>query len=141
QGNSAALDGATPSAMPEEPKARVVAAQSSRTVSPLPAEDVLLDLVAQHTGFNRATLQPTFFFVDDLNLDSIKIAALIAQAEAKLGLEGGFDLSQVANATIGEIAAKMQARVSHGSTIGDLAPQALWHHETATHNWVRSFVM
>jgi len=113
--------------------ARPTAARA--TISP---EDLLLDLAAKQTGFDRSTLAPTFSLLDDLNLDSIKISALLSQAAATLGIESGFDPSQLAKATIGEVAAKMRALLA-GSA--GTSPAQAPAPRLRQRSWVRSFEM
>lgn len=73
------------------------------------AEEMLLDLAARYTGFDRGTLDANASLTDDLNLDSIKITALLSEAQALLSLDAGLDPAGVRDATIREIAQRFEA--------------------------------
>jgi acyl carrier protein len=72
-------------------------------------EALLLDLAAQRTGFARETISPEARLLDDLNLDSIKAAELVAGAAKQVGAAGKLDPSKLANATLAEVAAAIRA--------------------------------
>jgi|GEM_PF-205468 len=65
--------------------------------------DLLLGLVEKMTGFPKDTLSLQLRLLDDLNLDSIKSAGLLADAAMRLGVAGDFDTSQYANAPLAEV--------------------------------------
>ncbi len=115
------------------PAAPQVAATAGASAS---AERVLLDLAAQLTGFDRATLVPTASLTDDLNLDSIKIADLISRAEAALGIDPAVDPATAASATICEVAGRMEARRSSDPRAAGGAPPV---QPTRPAGWVRAF--
>ncbi len=73
------------------------------------ALDLLLEEVAAKTGFDAGSLDAGLRLLDDLNLDSIKSAELIADTAARLGITGALDPAQFANATIGEAASALDA--------------------------------
>ncbi|WP_085315806.1 type I polyketide synthase [Derxia lacustris] len=81
--------------------AATVAPAASASADPT---GLLLDLVAERTGFARAGLGPQLRLLDDLNLDSIKAGELVAAAASALGLAGAIDPSLFANASIAELA-------------------------------------
>lgn len=68
----------------------------------------LLKLVEERTGFPQNTLNLELRLLDDLNLDSIKAADLIALAAKQLGVSGQLDPSTLANATLGDIIAALE---------------------------------
>jgi enediyne polyketide synthase len=70
---------------------------------------LLLDLAVKRTGFPRESITPDRRLLDDLNLDSIKAAELVAGAAKEVGLAGQIDPSQFANATLAEVAAAIEA--------------------------------
>lgn len=70
-------------------------------------EDLLLTLAARHTSFDRSTLDASASFTDDLNLDSIKVAALLAEAEATIGVEAGLGPGDIAGSTIRDVAIRL----------------------------------
>ncbi|UXI69473.1 type I polyketide synthase [Tahibacter amnicola] len=76
------------------------------TASAMP---ILLDAVAQMTGFATNRLTPNLRLIDDLNMDSIKVGALLAEVASQCGLAGQVDASELAGSTLGEIAARMDA--------------------------------
>ncbi|MBU4261438.1 MAG: SDR family NAD(P)-dependent oxidoreductase [Proteobacteria bacterium] len=65
--------------------------------------DLLLELIEKQTGFPRNALSLELRLLDDLNLDSIKSAGLLAEAALRLGVAGDLDASQYANAPISEV--------------------------------------
>ncbi len=72
-------------------------------------QELLIDLAVKRTGFPRESITPERKLLDDLNLDSIKAAELVASAAKEVGLAGQIDPAQYANATLGEVAAALQA--------------------------------
>ena len=121
---------------------RVNAIGSAARVSAL---DVLLALTTQYTGFAAASLQPNLSFVDDLNLDSIKFAALLSEATAKLGIEGKIAASDVTVKSIGELATLLESLITPGtapvSQSGIKVPNSTLEFDAASNAWVRSFEM
>jgi len=105
--------------------------------------DLLLDLVGKRTGFPRESLSMEARLLDDMNLDSIKAAELIAAASMRLGLAGGLDASKFANATLSEIAdtlaslTKEKAGVERlfDTRLDSLVPSNM------RNRWVRNFVV
>lgn len=63
----------------------------------------LYRLIEDITGFPRETLTPDARLLDDLNLDSIKSADLIAKFARQQGLAGLLDPAALANATLRDI--------------------------------------
>ncbi|MDD2767128.1 MAG: SDR family NAD(P)-dependent oxidoreductase [Methylococcus sp.] len=80
-------------------------------LSQIPALDRLLDLVAERTGFARACLSPEQRLLDDLNIDSIKAGALLGDLILGTGTQDRIEAGPLANATLGEIAAQLQAAI------------------------------
>jgi enediyne polyketide synthase len=74
------------------------------------AEQTLLELARRHTGFDTGSFDARSSLTDDLNLDSIKVAALMAEAESSLNVSPGFDSDAVSGASIGEIARRLSER-------------------------------
>ncbi|UVA78729.1 type I polyketide synthase [Pandoraea commovens] len=117
-----------------------------------PAEErsvmsVLLDEVSRVTGFDKSRLTPDARLLDDLNLDSIKAAALLAGIMRVTGVEGGGELVRLANATLQEIAAHVSGlaeRVVDPSTAPDLPVQTVTPtqaNDTEAPKWVRAYEM
>ncbi|HTU18290.1 MAG TPA: type I polyketide synthase [Gemmataceae bacterium] len=102
----------TIAAIPEKPEPKIVAAPTPTTPTPTaPAvelEDLLLDLAAKRTGFPKDTITMEVRLLDDLNLDSIKAAELVAAAAKQVGAAGKVDPSKLANATLAEVAAAIR---------------------------------
>ena len=84
-------------------------------------EAMLLNLAAEQTGFARSSLTAEVRLLDDLNLDSIKAADLIACAAKSAGVAGLVDPSRLANASIAEAAAALEAALAERSTSPALA--------------------
>ncbi|MEJ2693748.1 MAG: SDR family NAD(P)-dependent oxidoreductase, partial [Candidatus Thiodiazotropha sp.] len=87
-----------------QPADIVLAASAAAAV-----DSLLLDLVAQGTGFPQTTLTMEMCLLDDLNMDSIKAAELIAQVSARLGVSEEFDPAQFANASLRTIADQLSS--------------------------------
>ena len=75
-------------------------------------ESLLLDIAAQQTGFPRESIMLEARLLDDLNLDSIKAAELVAGAAKQRGVAGRLDPSTMANASLAEVAAAIVAAVA-----------------------------
>ena len=67
------------------------------------AAEILIDLVADITGFSKKTVTLNARLLDDLNLDSIKSGDLIARYAEYFGLNGKLDPAEWTNASLGEI--------------------------------------
>ncbi len=111
-------------------------------VAPIPAMDILLDLVAERTGFARDCLSEDQRLLDDLNIDSIKAASLLADLILRTQTQGRVEAGPLANATLGEIAAQVQnamGAVAHPAipTAVPSVPVAPQPENRA--RWVRSF--
>jgi acyl transferase domain-containing protein len=144
----------TVAALPDKSEPKVIAAPTPvpSTLTPPAAEleDLLLDLAARRTGFARNTITMEVRLLDDLNLDSIKAAELVAAAAKQVGAAGKVDPSKLANATLAEVAAAMRAAT--GGTLPSVGP-AVATPEIATlaaapdmllddgPSWVRNFVI
>ena len=66
--------------------------------------NLLMELVEQRTGFPKESLSMDMYLLDDLNLDSIKTAELVAEVAKNFGVENQLDPANFANATLTEIA-------------------------------------
>lgn len=99
---------------------------------------LLRELVGHYTGFDAAAITPDLLLGDELNLDSIKLAALVTEAADRLGLTGQVQPSEAAADTLGALAQRLQALLPHAP----LAAQAEAPAEApADPPWVRSFAM
>lgn len=99
---------------------------------------MMLELVAQYTGFPPESLSLDLRLLDDLNLDSIKAADLMATAAKRAGVQKDLNPSTLANATLGEVIAALeqtqsQARPLDVPILPSPSPQQL--------NWVRNFAI
>lgn len=100
----------------------------------------LLRRVAERTGFEPSSLHPGLRMVDDLNLDSIKVGELVAQTAREFGALGKVDPVQLANATLAEIAQRIEAAASLGAaTEAGEAARAPAQPAAAAAGWVRDF--
>ncbi len=121
----------------------VSASAPSATLTPLPQatctiEATLFRLASERTGFARETLGPALRLLDDLNLDSIKAAELVAAAAREYGIAGRIDASLFANATFEDVAGAIrQALETTGAAI-PFPDEGLTVAEPA---WVRNFVL
>ncbi|NEQ20249.1 MAG: SDR family NAD(P)-dependent oxidoreductase [Microcoleus sp. SIO2G3] len=69
---------------------------------------LLLKLVEERTGFPQKTLSMDLRLLDDLNLDSIKAADLVATVAKQVGTAGELDPSTLANATLADVVTALQ---------------------------------
>ncbi len=86
-----------------------------REGSPHRVEDLLIATVADRTGFPASSVHSGQRLGDDLNLDSIKAAEVIAHVGRSLGLGSGLDPSTLANATIFNAAQALAALLPAGA--------------------------
>ncbi|WP_414575509.1 SDR family NAD(P)-dependent oxidoreductase [Anabaena sp. CCY 9402-a] len=88
----------------------------------LSIENLLVNLIAQQTGFPKESITLQIRLLDDLNLDSIKAGEVIATAAREIGVAGLIDPTTLANATIQEVAEALRMA----------APDSNNNHEAAT---------
>ncbi|MEQ8825375.1 MAG: SDR family NAD(P)-dependent oxidoreductase [Filomicrobium sp.] len=67
-------------------------------------KELLVELVAERTGYPASSLTAEARLLDDLNVDSIKSGELVAEAARRIGAAGAIDATRFANASIGDIA-------------------------------------
>jgi enediyne polyketide synthase len=115
-------------------------------------EELLLDLAAKRTGFARDTITMEVRLLDDLNLDSIKAAELVAAAAKQMGVAGKVDPSKLANASLAEVAAAIREVADEDATRSVIVVPAV---DNPTHaptglprvvledspSWVRNFAI
>ncbi len=106
-------------------------------VAEISALALLLDLVAERTGFGRDCLSPEQRLLDDLNIDSIKAGALLGDLILLTQTQGRIEAGPLANATLGEIASRVQAALANGGEAPAATPASVEHRSRA--RWVRSF--
>ncbi len=149
-GSATLVPQAPTSRPPDLPAGRVAApaADLGRLDGP-DLEAVLLDLAAERTGFPRTSLTPDVRLLDDLNLDSIKAAELVAVAARSAEVAGRLDPAALANASLSEIATAirrvlgddlppvMPAAVRSSPS----SPEPVRHILDAGPSWVRHFVV
>ena len=95
-------------------------------------------VLAEATGFAGETLTPELRLVDDLNLDSIKIADILVRAAAGCGVS--IDPQSVADRlhSVADLVTVLKLAGEQQNSLP--APDPLEHiHETAAHSWVRNF--
>ena len=100
--------------------------------------EMLLEAIEQITGFPPEAMSPDRRLIDDLNLDSIKAAELIASVSKRLGIAGQSDPAQFANATLQEIADAL-AELAGSAGPGGRPGQGAKAKSKPT--WVRNFVV
>ncbi|MCP4133525.1 MAG: SDR family NAD(P)-dependent oxidoreductase [bacterium] len=103
-------------------------------------KNILLDLVAGLTGFDRDNLSADLRLLDDLNLDSIKAGELVANAAKMFDLDGQIDPSEFANSSLSDIAQSLEKYMGDKKEIR-IKP-AIHRIETRPEeSWVRNFAM
>ncbi len=118
------------------PQAPLVPAESGAIA------ELLLGLVEERTGFPKTTLTLNLRLLDDLNLDSIKAADLIATVAKRLGVGGKLDPSMLANATLADVVTTLQA--AQPQTVSTPTIEAATDSGTNPINrssWVRHFAI
>lgn len=118
--------------------------QSSQESLPSPngrVSDTLIHFVEKLTGFNKDSIQLNLRLLDDLNLDSIKAAELIAEVAKSLGVAGEIEPAQYSNKTLEEIRQKFEELLRekrenkpHKTTQQDILKRY------AKDVWVRNFI-
>ncbi|QJD30234.1 type I polyketide synthase [Methylococcus geothermalis] len=106
--------------------------------APASAMDLLLDLVAERTGFSRDCLAPDQRLLDDLNIDSIKAGALLGDLILSTDTQDRIEAAPLANATLGEIAARVQAAIGGSAEHPEPAAVPSLGQARRLH-WVRAF--
>lgn len=103
-------------------------------------QDILVNLVVEQTGYPRDSINLQARLLDDLNLDSIKSAELVAQAAKQVGVQGQVDPSHFANASLSEIieALKELSKPQHSQQ--QTTENAPTVSEELT-SWTRNFVV
>ncbi|MGD0960312.1 MAG: SDR family NAD(P)-dependent oxidoreductase [Methylomonas sp.] len=100
--------------------------------------ELLFGLVAEHTGFNLESLAPEQKLLDDLNIDSIKAAALLGELLLETQTQNRIQADVLTNATLGEIASRVQAAMpSSAAHAGDAETIPAKIQRQA--RWVRAF--
>ena len=72
-------------------------------------EELVLMFAAERTEFTREAISLESRLLDDLNLDSIKAAELVAAVTKTVGAAGRLDPSRLANATLAEVVQTIRA--------------------------------
>ncbi|QXP88039.1 type I polyketide synthase [Methylococcus capsulatus] len=108
------------------------------SLPPVPAMDLVLDLVAERTGFSRDCLAPDQRLLDDLNIDSIKAGALLGDLILATGTQDRVDAAPLANATLEEIAAALQTATG-GEAARSKPAAAIAKAPARRLHWVRAF--
>jgi NAD(P)-dependent dehydrogenase (short-subunit alcohol dehydrogenase family)/acyl carrier protein/3-hydroxymyristoyl/3-hydroxydecanoyl-(acyl carrier protein) dehydratase len=106
-------------------------------------EKILLDLIIEQTGYPLESITLDAKLLDDLNLDSIKSAEVVAQTAKKIDLEGQIDPSLFANATLSEVInALQQIRETKTFSSSTSVSQTLnITSQKILNPWVRNFVV
>lgn len=101
-------------------------------------EELLLALVTSRTGFPSETLSPEMRLLDDLNLDSIKAGAIIADAASQVGVAGRVDPVDLVNASLRDLARRLESTLLRpGEPETDTTPAS----PTSRNRWIRDYVM
>jgi len=94
----------------------------------------VIELAAEKTGLTKEAINLEYRLLDDLNLDSIKAGSLMTELAKIYNLQGKFEASQFANATLGEIIEAIAFYLQD--------KEAKLQPETSSEpSWVRSFTV
>lgn len=104
-------------------------------------EKILIDIVVEQTKYPRESINSAARLLDDLNLDSIKSAELVAQTAKQLGIEGQIDPSNFANATIAEVVEALQELIQSSNHQQRSPLAASTNHVNSRNPWVRNFIV
>jgi NAD(P)-dependent dehydrogenase (short-subunit alcohol dehydrogenase family)/phosphopantetheinyl transferase/acyl-CoA thioesterase FadM/acyl carrier protein/3-hydroxymyristoyl/3-hydroxydecanoyl-(acyl carrier protein) dehydratase len=112
----------------------------------LDISELLLNLIQEQTGFPKDSLTMDLRLLDDLNLDSIKAAELIATAAKQIGLQGELDPSSLANATLEDIVQALKAATptqitSAAKTKTQAKATSIPNSRSVESSWVRNFAI
>ncbi len=108
---------------------------------------MLLNLVEASTGFPQSSLTMEMRLLDDLNLDSIKAADLVARAAKQLGIDGQLDPSSLANATLADVVIALEDASALTQAVLVATSKAKSNLQSAPLNrptlgqWVRNFAV
>jgi enediyne polyketide synthase len=83
-------------------------------------QSVILQLVADTTGFDINQFNPGQRLLDDLNLDSIKANDLVARIRAKLDIQGELPALDLMSISLGELSEQFVALLPQGPTTTDV---------------------
>jgi NAD(P)-dependent dehydrogenase (short-subunit alcohol dehydrogenase family)/acyl carrier protein len=105
-------------------------------------QKILINLIVEQTGYPPESINSDAKLLDDLNLDSIKSAEIVAQTAKQISLEGQVDPSLFANATLQEVATALQEFKETGSfTSGDFVHTVEASFPELIAPWVRNYVI
>jgi acyl-CoA thioesterase FadM/acyl carrier protein/3-hydroxymyristoyl/3-hydroxydecanoyl-(acyl carrier protein) dehydratase len=105
---------------------------------------LLLQLVEERTGFPQNSLKMDLRLLDDLNLDSIKAADLVATAAKQVGVGGKLDPSTLANATLADLVVALEKAQPLASPLAVSTSTSNNHVNPTSANpssWVRNFAI
>ena len=78
--------------------------QKSKEETTISIQNTLIETIASATGFPPEGIKSEYRLLDDLNMDSIKAGSALGQVAKQYGLQGKFETSTFANASIADIA-------------------------------------
>ena len=93
----------------------------------------VIDVISQFTGFSASKLSMDHKLLDDLNLDSIKSATLVAKIAQELNFQEVIDPVQYANATIGDLVTLFSSQEPPKN------PPSVQTHQNNDPYWIRNF--
>ncbi len=117
---------------------KVVTTQPEEQAKENPEQDIpriIYKMLADRTGFPPEALSPDYKLLDDLNLDSIKAGAFVAEVAKKFNIRGKIETANLANANIEDIIETVSKIVS--SVAKPKAEPSLQNEQTG--NWVNAF--
>jgi enediyne polyketide synthase len=95
----------------------------------------LVRLVAETTGFAASSLELEYRFLDDLHLDSIKTADIVARTAKALGVSASTDPTRFANARLSDVVDSLGSLLESSPDDGSSRTQGL----VELPKWVRNF--
>ncbi|MER2223665.1 MAG: phosphopantetheine-binding protein, partial [Rhodococcus sp. (in: high G+C Gram-positive bacteria)] len=87
---------------------------------------ILLEVIAEDTGFPVESLDVDLHLLDDLNMDSIKAADAIATVATRLGVQGDLDPAELVNVSLGELIEVLDRSAKEKSGQQQPAARFLW---------------
>ncbi|MFK8184467.1 MAG: SDR family NAD(P)-dependent oxidoreductase [Phormidesmis sp.] len=104
---------------------------------------MLLNLVEESTGFPQSSLAMDMRLLDDLNLDSIKAADLVARAAKQLEIDGQLDPANLANATLADVVVTLEdfTTPTPAAVTTAVSPAIKPAQPAALSKWVRNFAV
>ncbi|MFM6221955.1 MAG: phosphopantetheine-binding protein, partial [Dolichospermum sp.] len=99
----------------------------------------VVEIAAEKTGLPKEAIKLEYRLLDDLNLDSIKAGSLMAEIAKTYHLEGKFEPSEFANATLAEIIENVTSYLEESSIQNSKQNSKIESETTHSSSYVSSF--